>query len=37
VNAAAHRPRKVVHVMQTDHFEIHAFAASRRIELRKLS
>jgi hypothetical protein len=37
VNAAAHRPRNIVGVIQTDHFEVHAFAASRRIELRKLS
>ena len=37
VNAAAHRPRNIVGVIQTDHFEVHAFAGSRRIELRKLS
>lgn len=37
VNVAAHRPRNVLDVIQTDHFEIRAFAASRRIELRKLS
>jgi hypothetical protein len=37
VNIAAHRPRNVLDVIQTDHFEIRAFAASRQIELRKLS
>jgi hypothetical protein len=37
VNVVAHRPRNVLDVIQTDHFEIHASAASRRIDLRKLS
>ena len=37
VNVAAHRPRNVLDVVQTDHFEIRAAAQSRRIELRKLS
>ena len=37
VNIAAHRPRNVLDVIQTDHFEIRAFTASRQIELRKLS
>jgi hypothetical protein len=37
VNIAAHRPRNVLDVIQTDHFEIRAFASSQRIELRKLS
>ena len=37
VNVVAHRPRNVLDVIQTDHFEIRAFAASQRIELRKLS
>jgi RES domain len=37
VNIAAHRPRNVMDVIQTDHFEIRAFASSQRIELRKLS
>ena len=37
VNVAAHRPRNVLDVVQTDHFEIRAAAHSRRIELRKLS
>jgi RES domain len=37
VNIAAHRPRNVLDVVQADHFEIHALAASRRMELRKVS
>jgi hypothetical protein len=37
VNVVAHRPRNVLDVIQTDHFEIRAFVASRQIELRKLS
>ncbi len=37
VNIVAHRPRNVLDVVQADHFEIRALAASRRIELRKLS
>jgi hypothetical protein len=36
VNVAAYRPRKVLDVLQTDHFEITARAAERRIEVRKL-
>jgi hypothetical protein len=37
VDVVAHRPRNVLDVVQADHFEIRALAASRRIELRKLS
>ena len=37
VNIAAHRPHNVLDVIQADHFEIQALAASRRIELRKLT
>jgi hypothetical protein len=37
VNIAAHRLRNVLDVVQADHFEIRATAASRRIELRRLS
>jgi hypothetical protein len=37
VNIAAHRPSNVLDVVQADHFEIRALAASRRIDLKKLS
>jgi hypothetical protein len=37
VNIAAHRPRNVQDVIQADHFEILAAAASPRVEVRKLS
>lgn len=37
VNVAVHRPRNVLDVVQADHFEVRALAASRRIVLRKLS
>lgn len=36
VNVVAHRPRRVLDVVQTDHFEITALAASRTIEMRRL-
>ncbi len=37
VNIVAHRPCNVLDVVQADHFEIRALAASRRIELQTLS
>lgn len=37
VNVVAYRPRNVTDVVQTDHYEIVVFAASRRIEVRRLS
>ncbi|QCI67441.1 RES family NAD+ phosphorylase [Phreatobacter stygius] len=37
VNVAAHRPRNVVDVVQTDHYEITVEAASNRIEAKKLA
>jgi hypothetical protein len=37
VEGVAHRPRNVLDVVQADHFEIRALAASRRIELQTLS
>jgi hypothetical protein len=36
-NAVAHRPRNIVDIAQTDHFEITVLAASRMIDVRKLS
>ena len=36
-NVVAHRPRNVTDILQTDHYEVLVFAASRRIELRRLS
>jgi len=36
VNVVVHRPRNVVDVVQTDHFEVRVVAASRRIEVRRL-
>jgi hypothetical protein len=36
-NAVAHRPRNVVDIAQTDHFEITVLATSRTIDVRKLS
>lgn len=37
VNVVAHRPRKIIDIVQTDHFQIEVSATSRRIELQKLS
>ena len=37
VNVAAFRPRNILDVRQTDHFEITVSAAQRRIDVRKLS
>jgi RES domain len=37
INAVAHRPRNIVDIAQTDHFEITILAASRTIDVRKLS
>ena len=37
VNVVGHRPRNVTDVLQTDHYAIVVFAASRRIEMRRLS
>jgi hypothetical protein len=36
-NVVAHRPRNITDIVQTDHFEIAVSAASRMIEVRKLS
>jgi hypothetical protein len=36
-SVVAHRPRNITEIMQTDHFEIAVAAASRTIEVRKLS
>jgi hypothetical protein len=36
VNVVVHRPRNVVDVVQSDHFEIRVTAAGRRITVRKL-
>lgn len=36
VNAVAHRPRNILDVAQTDHFEIVASAAGRTIAMRRL-
>ncbi len=36
-NVVAYRPRNVTNIVQTDHFEITVTAASRRIDVRKLS
>jgi hypothetical protein len=36
-NAVAHRPRNIVDIAQTDHFEITVLATSRTIDVRKLS
>ena len=36
-NAVAHRPRNIVDIAQTDHFEITVLATSRMINVRKLS
>ncbi|MBX3447899.1 MAG: RES family NAD+ phosphorylase [Parvibaculaceae bacterium] len=37
VNVVAHRPRNIVDITQTDHFEIAVSSTSRNIEIRKLS
>jgi hypothetical protein len=37
INVVAHRPRNVLDVVQAGHFEIVALAASRRIEMRRLT
>lgn len=37
VNVVAHRPRNITDIMQTDHFDITVAAASRTIDVRKLS
>jgi hypothetical protein len=37
VNIVAHRPRNVLDVTQTDHFEIRVSALSRRVDVRKLA
>ena len=36
-NVVAHRPRNIVDIVQTDHFEIAVSAVARVIEVRKLS
>jgi hypothetical protein len=36
-NAVAHRPRNIVDIVQTDHFDITVLATSRTIDVRKLS
>jgi hypothetical protein len=36
-NVVAHRPRNIIDIVQTDHFEITVVAASRTIEVRKVS
>lgn len=37
VNVVAHRPRNIVDIVQTDHFEITVQAAARMIDVRQLS
>jgi hypothetical protein len=37
VSVAAHRPRNITDIIQTDDFEITVLAASRAIDVRKLS
>ena len=37
VNVVAHRPRNIIDIVQTDHFEITVLATSRAIDVRKLS
>jgi hypothetical protein len=37
INAVAHRPRNIVDIAQTDHFEITILTAVRTIDVRKLS
>jgi hypothetical protein len=37
INVVAHRPRNIVDIVQTDHFEITVQAATRTIDVRQLS
>jgi hypothetical protein len=37
VNVVTHRPRNIVDIVQTDHFEITVQATARMIDVRKLS
>jgi hypothetical protein len=37
VNVVAHRPRHIIDIVQTDHFEITVIATSRTIDVRQLS
>jgi hypothetical protein len=37
INVVAHRPRNIVDIVQTDHFEITVQATARTIDVRKLS
>lgn len=37
INIVAHRPRNIVDVLQTDHYEITVHAASRTIDVHKLT
>lgn len=37
INVVAHRPRNIVDILQTDHYEITVQAASRTIDVHKLS
>lgn len=37
INAVAYRPTNILKVVQADHFEIRAAAATRRVEVRKLA
>jgi len=37
INVVAHRPRNIVDVVQTDHFEITVAATSKTIDVRRLS
>ncbi|MDE5445266.1 RES family NAD+ phosphorylase [Bradyrhizobium hipponense] len=37
INVVAHRPRNIVDIMQTDHFEITVQATARMIDVRQLS
>jgi hypothetical protein len=37
INVVAHRPLNITEIVQTDHFEIVVWAASRAIDVRKLS
>lgn len=36
-NVVAHRPRNIAEILQTDHYEIHVGADSRRIVVRRLA
>ena len=37
INVVAHRPRNIVDILQTDHFEITVQAAARMLDVRQLS